>query len=191
MKKESNQTKFFNHLEKNDCALPHGHKENCVTDTTQNKPNCCEKCVIPKHVESVYICDNRHCECHTTQATSPEIEFATERLAEWKANGMQSISLKEYMDKNNVQTTPSEEWKSEFDEMARALNLREETVSGVDEYSTVKSFIQATRTAAYEKGVRDSLEVVNGTNQWISAGISMSSSEIKNKISDAISTLLK
>lgn len=136
-----------------------------------NKLNCCELCVVRPGGSGggQPICYSDNCPCHTTQ------------------------------------TTPHEEWESDFEKIFVADWLKPQK-------ERIKDFIRETRTAAYAEGakdaegtkngvqryqmvyadgVRDALEVVEGTNQWISSGISMSSSEIKKQISEAISTLLK
>lgn len=47
---------------------------------------------------------------------------------------------------------PKEGWEKEFEELARKLNLRDETISGFDERGAVKNFIRTAIQEAEERG---------------------------------------
>lgn len=83
-----------------------------------------------------------------------------------------------------TQTTPSEEWEKEFDSAFNWIESEKERCKIMYGFTSekLKDFIRETRIAAYEKGVRDSLDMLPDNRMLLDPKI--------EECREAISTLL-
>lgn len=98
----------------------------------------------------------RYCECHSPNTT--ELEIAIERLSEWNANGRPSMSLKDYMKKNGVKTTDSEDWEG----IRAAIDVKPHEQFGKVDTWALDVAIKELLTAARESALREALEEIRG-----------------------------
>lgn len=92
------------------------------------------------------------------------IDLAAERMSEWEANGKPSMSLKDYMEKNNMKSmTATPDWEKEFDEKFASTEYPDEIAGAVSRF-TIKDFIRTlvdeTKKKSYNEGYGDYREEI-------------------------------